>query len=68
MRSPVSRRAQGEWNAIRSLRFVHSESTSVGIMETGFGTSHKPFSGQPVNSGDSLETRTFFVTNRPFDA
>jgi hypothetical protein len=38
MRSPVSTRAEGERNAIRSLGFGHSELTSVGIME-------KPFSG-----------------------
>jgi hypothetical protein len=29
---------------------LHSELTSVGIMETGFGIPISPFSGQPVNS------------------
>lgn len=42
---------------------MHSELTSVGIMKTGFGTSRKPFSGQPVNSRDSLETRAFIGIN-----
>ncbi len=32
MRSPVSGRALGEWNAIKSRGFGHSELTSVGIL------------------------------------
>jgi hypothetical protein len=32
MRSPVSGRALGEWNAIKSSGFGHNELTSVGIL------------------------------------
>jgi hypothetical protein len=42
MRSPVSRRALGECNAISSRGFGHSELTFVSILETDFGASHKP--------------------------
>jgi hypothetical protein len=42
---------------------LHSELTSVGIMKTGFGTSHKPFFGEPVNTRDSLETSAFIDTD-----
>jgi hypothetical protein len=65
VRSPVSGRVLGECNAIRKRGLVHSELTFVGIMQTGFDTSRKPFSGQPVNGRDSLETRAFIVPNLP---
>jgi len=43
MDSPVSLRALGECNAIKSRGFGHGELTSVRIFETGFGTSGSPF-------------------------
>jgi hypothetical protein len=45
MRSPVSRRALGECNAITSRGFGPSELTFVSALETEFGASHKPVSG-----------------------
>jgi hypothetical protein len=45
MRSPVSCRALGECNAIRSWGFGQGELTCVGILETDFGASRKPVSG-----------------------
>jgi hypothetical protein len=44
MRSPVSGRALGECNAIRSRGFRHSELTFVGILESDSAASHKPVS------------------------
>jgi hypothetical protein len=44
MRSPVSRRALGECNAIRSRGFSHSELTFVRILESNSGAFHKPAS------------------------
>jgi len=41
IRSPASSRALGEYNAIRSWEFGHSELTCVGIVETDFGASQK---------------------------
>jgi hypothetical protein len=45
MDSPVSLRALGECNAIKSRGFRHRELTSVSIFEIGFGISRKPVSG-----------------------
>ncbi len=45
MRSPVSRRALGECNAITSRGFGRSRLTFVRTLETGFGASHNPVSG-----------------------
>ena len=42
MRSPVSRRALGECNAITSRRFGHSELTFVDTLETRFADSFRP--------------------------
>ncbi len=44
MRSPVSRRALGECNAIKSQGFGHGKLTFVSSLETEFGASHKPVS------------------------
>jgi hypothetical protein len=56
MDSPVSLRALGECNAIKSRGFGHSELTSVGIFQTGFGTSRKPVSGSlPVGGPHGSE-------------
>jgi len=41
MRSPVSRRALGECNAITSQRFGPGELTFVSTLETAFGAFHK---------------------------
>jgi hypothetical protein len=46
MRSPVSRRAQGECNAITRRRFDLSELTFVSALDVEFSASHKPVSGQ----------------------
>jgi hypothetical protein len=42
MRSPVSRRAQGECDAIRSRGFSHSELTFVSALEIEFGAFLSP--------------------------
>jgi hypothetical protein len=45
MRSPVSKRALSECNAIRSWGFGPGELTFVGFVESDFGASQKPVSG-----------------------
>jgi hypothetical protein len=45
IRSPVSSRDLGQYNAIRSRGFGRSELTCVAILETDFGASHKPVFG-----------------------
>ena len=45
MRSPVSRCASGEGNAIKGPEFDPSELTFVSALDTEFGASHKPVSG-----------------------
>jgi hypothetical protein len=46
MRSPVSRRASGEGNAITVRGCGHSGLTFVSSLETTFGASRKPVSGR----------------------
>lgn len=43
MRSPVSRRAKGECQAIRSWRFSHTELTFVRALGTALVASYSPF-------------------------
>jgi len=45
MRSPVSIRPSGEWNAITCRGFRHSKLTFVSTLETEFSSSHNPVSG-----------------------
>ena len=50
MRSPVSRCASGEGNAIKGPEFDPSELTFVSALDTEFGASPKPISSQPSGS------------------
>ena len=54
MRSPVSRCASGEGNAIKGPEFDPSELTFVSALDVEFSASHKTVSGHLANSESAM--------------
>ena len=62
MRSPVSRMAIGECNAIKKLGFGQLELTFDSELAIAFEASYKPVSDQSTDVDNSLPTSAFPVT------